>query len=75
MGCESGLFEAFRSGGGRLLAWVWAKCRGRVIRINLEGECFAKANISAAEAASVEDARIPRAHEDEGRPQGTGGAP
>jgi hypothetical protein len=50
------------------------KLRGREIRME-KGECFAKEDLSAAEAASREDARLPRAHEDERRPQGAGGAP
>jgi hypothetical protein len=39
------------------------------------GDCFAKANISAAETAARQDTRISRAHEDRRRPQGFGGAP
>ena len=46
-----------------------------VIRIGeLEGDCFAKANISAAETAAGQDARISGTHEDRRRPQGAGGA-
>jgi hypothetical protein len=36
----------------------------------IKGDCFAKANISAAQAAARQDAWFPRAHEDERRPQG-----
>ena len=50
------------------------KLRARRSRIK-KGDCFAKAHISTAPPPSLEDARIPRTNEDEGRPQGAGGAP
>jgi hypothetical protein len=40
-----------------------------------KGDCFAKAHISTAPAPPLEDTRVPRAHEDERRPQGAGGSP
>jgi hypothetical protein len=40
-----------------------------------KGDCFAKAHISTAQTPSRQDARLPRTHEDEGRPQGAGGTP
>src|SRR5882724_4473 len=42
---------------------------------DIEGDCFAKANISAAKTAASEDAWISRTHENCRRPQGFGGAP
>ena len=42
---------------------------------NSKGDCFAKAHISTAQAPTRQDARVPLAHEDERRPQSTGGAP
>src|SRR2546423_1267797 len=47
-------------------------CPRRVLQ---EGDCFAKAHLSTAEATSRKNARIPRAHEESGRPQGACGAP
>ena len=41
----------------------------------MKGDCFAKAHISTAETPTRQDARLPRTHEDEGWPQGTGGTP
>src|SRR5690349_21353489 len=40
-----------------------------------KGDCFAKAHISTATPPTRQDARLPRSHEDQGRPQGAGGAP
>jgi len=40
-----------------------------------KGGLFAKAHISTAPTPTRQDARLPRTHEDEGRPQGAGGAP
>jgi hypothetical protein len=40
-----------------------------------KGDCFAKAHISTATPPARQDARLPRSHEDEGRPQSAGGAP
>jgi hypothetical protein len=40
-----------------------------------KGDCFAKAHIPTAPAAPLQNARLPRTHEDERRPQGTGGTP
>src|SRR6266404_1070932 len=40
-----------------------------------KGDCFAKAYISTATPPARQDARLPRSHEDQGRPQGAGGAP
>src|SRR5438445_7262701 len=40
-----------------------------------KGDCFAKAHISTAPAPPLPDARFPRTHEVQGRPQGAGGAP
>src|SRR5439155_717742 len=40
-----------------------------------KGDCFAKAHISTATPPARQDARLPRSHEDQGRPQGAGGAP
>ena len=40
-----------------------------------KGDCFAKAHISTAPAPPLQNARLPRTHEDERWPQGTGGAP
>jgi hypothetical protein len=41
----------------------------------LKGDCFAKAHISTAETTPRQDARIPRAHEDRRRSQGSRGSP
>ena len=38
-----------------------------------KGDCFAKAHLSTAQAPARQDARIPLAHEDRGRPQGACG--
>jgi hypothetical protein len=40
-----------------------------------KGDCFAKAHISTAPAPPLQNARLPRTHEDERRPQGAGGTP
>jgi hypothetical protein len=40
-----------------------------------KGDCFAKAHISTAQTPARQDARVPRTHEDQRRPQGAGGAP
>src|SRR6266436_9973799 len=40
-----------------------------------KGDCFAKAHISTATPPTRQDARLSRSHEDQGRPQGAGGAP
>jgi hypothetical protein len=40
-----------------------------------KGDCFAKAHISTAPAPAFQNARLPRTHEDERRPQGAGGTP
>ena len=40
-----------------------------------KGDCLAKAHISTAPPPPRKDARLPRAHEVQGRPQGAGGAP
>src|SRR5260370_33630356 len=40
-----------------------------------KGGLFAKAHFSTAPTPARQDARLPRTHEGEGRPQGTGGAP
>src|SRR5262249_16989849 len=40
-------------------------------RVTKEGDCFAKAHISTAQAPSRQDARISLAHEDRRRPQGS----
>jgi hypothetical protein len=53
---------------------LWAAC-GEKLAANLEGDCFAKAYIPTAQTPPREDARIPRAHEEQRRPQGAGGAP
>ena len=44
-------------------------------RVTQEGDCFAKAHISTAQAPPRQDARISLAHEDRRRPQGSGGSP
>ncbi len=59
---------------------VWADrnigyARNVIRNREIEGDCFAKANLSAAETAAREDARISRTHEDRRRPQSFGGAP
>jgi hypothetical protein len=41
----------------------------------IKENCFAKENLSAAQAPARQDARLPRAYEDQGWPQGAGGAP
>src|SRR6266436_9201614 len=40
-----------------------------------KGDCFAKAHVSTATPPARQDARLPRSHEDQGRPQSAGGAP
>src|SRR5438128_7215999 len=40
-----------------------------------KGGWFAKAHISTAPTPTRQDARLPRTHENEGWPQGAGGAP
>jgi hypothetical protein len=58
--------------------WARARMEREIARPRdtyLKGECFAKEDLPAAEAASRKDAWLSRAHEDEGRPQGAGGAP
>ena len=42
---------------------------------NTKGDCFAKAHVSTAPPPPLQNARLPRTHENERRPQGAGGAP